>query len=69
MTNVAKASEMTRSNVGLFKRMRALVCKHCPACNHARKSPESIVGKILHHPFHAEHCPIWKAYKEVYGNE
>ena len=69
MTSVAKASEMTKSNAGLFKKMRASVCKHCPACNHARKSPESIVGKILHHPFHSEHCPIWKAYKEVYGNE
>lgn len=69
MTSVAKASEMTKSNVGLLKRMKASVCKHCPACNHARKSPDSLVGEILHHPFHSEHCPIWKAYKEVYGNE
>ena len=65
MTSVVKGSEMTKSNIGLFKRMRVSVCKHCPACNHARKSPESIVGKILHHPLHSEHCPICKAYKEV----
>ena len=69
MTTVEKASEMRESNVDLFKRMRASVCKHCPACNHARKSPESIVGKILHHPFHSKHCPIWKVYKEVYASE
>ena len=69
MTSVANAGEMAKKNVGLFKRMRASVCKHCPACNHARKSPESIVGKILHHPLHSEHCPIWKAYKEIYGEE
>jgi hypothetical protein len=38
MVSVANAREMAKRNVGLFKRVRASVCKHCPACNHARKS-------------------------------
>ncbi len=69
MTRVEKTSEMTKDNVGLLKRVSASVCKHCPACNHARKRPDSLVGKILHHTSHSENCPIWKAYKEVYENE
>jgi hypothetical protein len=63
----SKTSQVTDNQVGLFKNLRASICKYCPACNHARKNPESIVGRILHHPFHSSHCPIWKAYGEVYG--
>ncbi len=56
----------TRNENDFFKRMRASICKHCPACNIARKSPESMIGKVLHHPFHSKNCPMWKAYEEVY---
>jgi hypothetical protein len=69
MTNIPEANEKTKTEVGLFKRMKASVCKHCPACNHARRKPESIIGRVLHHPFHSKHCPVWKAYQEVYGDE
>ncbi len=64
----SEASAVSGGDIGLFKKMKARICKHCPACNQARKNPESIVGKILHHPFHAERCPVWKAYQEVYGD-
>ena len=50
-----------------FKRIRAAVCHHCPLCIHARKNPGSMIGKILHHKYHADNCPMWKAEKEVYG--
>lgn len=69
MNQIAHVEKKSEIRVGLFKNIRASICKHCPACNHARKSPESIVGKILHHPVHSKHCPIWKAYQEVYGDE
>jgi hypothetical protein len=69
MTNIPKANEKTKTEVGLLKKMKASVCKHCPACKHARKNPESIIGRVLHHPLHSKHCPVWKAYQEVYGEE
>ncbi len=67
MDGIAKTSQITEGNVRPFKRLKASICKHCPACNHARENPESIVGRILHHPFHSGHCPIWKAYADMYG--
>jgi hypothetical protein len=62
-----KTAKNTENNISNFKKIKAVICKHCPACNYARKNPESIIGKILHHPFHSNHCPIWKAYEELYG--
>jgi hypothetical protein len=51
---------------GLLKGVMASLCHHCPLCRYGRKSPQSLVGRILHHPFHAEHCPFWKAERQVY---
>ena len=59
--------QVDEGNVPLLKKFRATLCHHCPFCRHARKSPESTIGKILHHKYHAENCPLWKAEKEVYG--
>jgi len=52
-------------NITLFKKMRATVCHHCPLCCHARKNPHSRIGRIFH-KYHADHCPMWQAEKEVY---
>jgi len=67
MDGIVKTSQITVRNVRPFKKLKASICKHCPACNHARENPKSIIGRILHHPFHSDHCPIWKAYEEMYG--
>ncbi len=64
-----EAISQTESETGIFKRMRASICKHCPACNRARKSPESFMGKMLHHPLHSKNCPVWKAYEDIYGQQ
>ncbi len=53
--------------IGVFKKARAVMCHHCPFCNHARKKPGSMLGKLMHHKSHADNCPMWKAEKEVYG--
>ncbi|MBM3131412.1 MAG: hypothetical protein FJZ95_00020 [Chloroflexi bacterium] len=58
---------MTETKIGLFKKARASMCHHCPMCHYGRKHPESKIGRMLHHPSHAEHCAMWKAEKEVYG--
>jgi len=60
---------MSESRLSFSKKIMASVCHHCPFCNHARKNPNSIIGKILHHKFHADHCPFWKAEIAVYGKE
>ena len=60
---------MDTNKIGTFKKIRASICNNCPLCKHARKNPESVVGKILHHKSHADNCPMWKAQKEVYGEE
>ena len=49
------------------QKMMAAVCHHCPFCRAARKNPNSIIGKILHHKMHADHCPFWKAEIAAYG--
>lgn len=67
MTINEKTGKIDERDVGLFKKIRAHVCKHCPACTHARNNPESIIGRILHHPFHSKNCPMWKAYEELFG--
>jgi len=41
--------------------VEAAICSHCPICNHARRRPDSWIGRVLHHPLHADHCPFWKA--------
>jgi len=64
ITGERKAYEQ---EVSSFKRLRAKICEHCLFCSHARKSPGSTIGKLLHHRFHADHCPLWTAYRDVYG--
>lgn len=56
---------MTDSKVGAFRKTLAAICSHCPVCNHAREHPESWIGRVLHHPLHADHCPFWKAEQEL----
>jgi hypothetical protein len=58
--------EKGKSRVGIFKKSRAVICHYCPFCMYARKRQDSFVGKILHHPNHADNCPMWNAEKEVY---
>jgi hypothetical protein len=53
--------------IGRLKRFLAVICDHCPICNHGREHPESWIGRALHHPVHADHCPFWKAEQEVRG--
>ena len=55
--------------IPVFKKLRAKICDYCPLCNHARKNPDSRIGKILHHKYHADNCPLWKAHKEIYGDD
>ena len=69
MTKNEKTGKINKNDVGLFKKVRATVCKHCPACTQARKNPESIIGRILHHPSHSKNCPMWKAYEELFGED
>ena len=54
---------------GRFEKVQAVICKHCPFCIAARKSPHSMVGRMLHHPLHSDNCPMWKAYQQVYGDK
>ena len=58
---------MTDSKISLITTALAAVCSHCPLCNHARAHPESWLGRVLHHPIHADHCPFWKAERAVAG--
>jgi hypothetical protein len=60
---------MNQEKIGFHQRIMASVCHHCPLCKHARNNPESMLGKILHHKIHADHCPFWKAEKTVYRQE
>jgi hypothetical protein len=66
---VNKETHEIEARPTMFKKMRARICNNCPFCNHARKNPESRIGKILHHRRHADNCPFWKAHREVYGDE
>ena len=58
--------EKGKEKTGFFKGVMASLCHNCPICRYGRKAPGSLVGRILHHPFHAEHCPFWKAEREMY---
>ena len=57
---------MSSQKIGIFKKVRAAMCHNCPMCKYGRNNPESLLGRMLHHPLHAEHCPFWKAEKDVY---
>ena len=64
-----KAKTEEKGRAGRFAKVRAVICKHCPVCIAARKSPHSVVGRLLHHPIHSENCPMWTAYRQVYGDQ
>ena len=49
-----------------LRRVLAAACHYCPLCVYGRNRPESLVGRILRHPWHADHCPLWKAERERY---
>lgn len=51
---------------GFLKKVMASLCHNCPICRYGRRTPQSMLGRILHHRLHAEHCPFWKAEKEKY---
>ena len=51
----------------VFDKIRASMCHHCPVCRHARENPKSKIGKFVRE-HHADHCRMWKAEKEVYGD-
>jgi hypothetical protein len=53
--------------MGPVRRAMAALCHVCPVCAYARRQPASLVGRALHHPWHAERCPFWKAERERYG--
>lgn len=57
---------MKNENAGPVKRLLGVVCHYCPLCRYGRKEPDSVVGRLLRHPFHSENCPFWKAEKELY---
>ncbi len=50
---------------GLRKAMAA-VCHYCPVCEYGRRRPDTWVGRVLHHPWHADHCPLWRAEQTLY---
>jgi hypothetical protein len=56
---------MAEPRVGLLTQALGSICRYCPMCIHARAHPDSFLGRILHHPLHADHCPFWKAEKQV----
>jgi hypothetical protein len=68
-TGPGKKANVNEEKSTVFKRIRARICHNCPVCNHARKNPDSKIGRMLHHRYHADNCPFWKAEKEVYGED
>lgn len=54
---------------GGLRRILAAVCHACPACRYGRGHPDSLLGRLLHHPLHADRCPLWRAERAVYGSE
>ena len=57
---------MSETEVSALKKMMATICHHCPMCSYGRNHPDSLIGKVLHHKYHADNCPFWKAEKAVY---
>ncbi|MBU2499144.1 MAG: hypothetical protein KKE57_09605 [Proteobacteria bacterium] len=58
---------MKERGTGYFGRLMAGLCHHCPICRFGRQNPASLIGRMLHHRVHADHCPFWKREREVYG--
>jgi len=66
MEAIKKRTSPNGERLTMIKKIRARICHNCPLCNHARKNPESRIGRVLHHT-HSDNCPFWKAEKQVYG--
>lgn len=60
---------MGEQKTSVYKKVMGSVCHHCPLCKYGRKKPRSILGRILHHPLHANNCPMWKAEKTLYPDD
>jgi hypothetical protein len=58
---------METKKQGYVQRAMASLCHYCPVCRYGRKKPDSLVGRMLHHPLHADRCPFWKAEQEKYS--
>ena len=58
---------MSEGGGGSLRKMLAAMCHTCPLCNFGREHPESFLGRMLNHPLHADHCPMWRAEKMLYG--
>jgi hypothetical protein len=58
---------MSENTVGPVRKALAVMCHYCPLCRYGRAKPDSVIGKVLHHRLHADHCPMWKAERAVYG--
>ncbi len=56
---------MTSPHVSPLRKVLAAMCSHCPICNYGRTHPDSVLGRLLHHSLHADHCPFWKAEQAV----
>ncbi len=57
---------MSESAVGPFGKALAWMCHQCPLCRYGRQHPGSLIGRVLHHPLHADRCPFWKAEQKMY---
>jgi len=51
---------------GKVTRLMAARCEHCPLCRHARKNPDTMLGKAIR--LHGRFCPFWHAWEKVYGD-
>jgi hypothetical protein len=58
---------MDADKIGVYKKITGSICHYCPICKYGREKPRSFVGKILHHPMHADNCAMWKAEKILYS--
>ena len=58
-----------QNTLSAAKSMLAWICHRCPMCRHARSHPTSLLGRIMHHPLHADHCPLWKAEQQRYPQQ
>ncbi len=58
-----------KRKTGRIRKILGAACHHCPICRYGRSRPESMIGKMLNSRLHADHCPMWKAEKEVYRSQ
>jgi hypothetical protein len=58
---------METKEEGYVKKVMASLCHFCPVCPFGRRNPDSLVGRVLRHSFHADRCPFWEAVQKRYG--